>query len=517
MISRILVMLCILVQTVGCSQAKEADAPVPVKPAGPRPALALGVDIGGLSWFNNNRVYANLLVGNDWQFAAAGGNLQSMPPQYLGENGQLKPLPSGARAFQTMNHPNFSSGSVDIICRFEGKAKIEAIWHGLITDRRYGKGNIRFRWQTTPPRDDRPVIANIFVEISEIDPADPIRNVDCRETTLDPSVRFNPAFIKSVSGFSVIRYLGLMNQSTAPTLTWAMRKTVSNSSAQTDDGMPVEDLVALANEAQVSPWFTLPWQADDDYQRRFAQYVHAHLDPKLIAHVELGNEVWNDVFWAQYARFSTEAVARKLAAEPYEAVFKRYAQRLTEVMKIWTAVYKDRPKSLVRIAATQQVYIDSSKFVLGFEDTAKWVDALATAPYFAFDKNKYPVDSGLDNIFKGIDESIDIVLDQTTRHRAIADQYGVRYITYEAGQHITGLGDPLMKAINRDPRMERAYRRYIDGWRKRNGDLMTILQDVAGLDGGSAWGLREWLDQPLELAPKARAVAAYLPANSASK
>ena len=333
------------------------------------------------------------------------------------------------------------------------------------------------------------------------------------------SVRFNPAYVKSLRGFSVIRYLGLMNQSTAPTLTWATRKKVTNGSMQTADGVPVEDLVRLANEAQVSPWFNLPWQADDDYQRRFADYVHANLDPKLVAHVELANEVWNDVFWAPYARFETEGVARKLASDPYEGVFRRYGQRLTEVMKIWTEIYKDRPKSLVRIAATQFVYTDSSKFVLSQGDTAKWVDALAVAPYFAFDKKKYPLDSGLDNIFKGIDESIDAVLDQTERQRAVADQFGVRFITYEAGQHIAGLGnEPLMKAINRDPRMETAYRRYIDGWSKRNGDLMTILQDVAGIDGGSAWGLREWLDQPLDQAPKARAIAAYLPVeNKASK
>ena len=111
------------------------------------------------------------------------------------------------------------------------------------------------------------------------------------------------------------------------------------------------------------------------------------------------------------------------------------------------------------------------------------------------------------------------MLDQAEKQRAVADQFGVRFITYEAGQHIVGLGDPvLMKAINRDPRMETAYRRHIDGWRDRNGDLMTILQDVAGIDGGSAWGVREYLDQPLEQAPKARAVAAYLPAaNKVSK
>ena len=517
MIIRLLAIILLMIGTTGCSEAKQAEAVVVAK-TGPRPPLALGINIGGLEWYNNNRVYANLILGNNWRFAPKDGNLQDLPPQYMDADGWLRPIPAGARAFRAMNHPNFINGSVDIICRYTGKGDLEVIWHGLITDRRQGKNSFRFRWQTMVPPEDRPVIAHIFLEIQNVDPVDPIRNIDCRETTLDPAARFNPAYVKSLGGFSVIRYLGLMNQSTAPTLTWATRKKINNGSMMAGDGMPVEDLVQLANEAQVSPWFNLPWQADDDYQRRFADYVHANLDPKLIAHVELSNEVWNDVFWAPYSRFESEGVARKLASDPYEALLRRYGQRLTEVMKIWTEIYKDRPKSLVRIAATQFVYTDTSKFVLGQGDTAKWVDALAVAPYFAFDKNKYPLDSGLDNIFKGIDESIDGVLDQTDKQRAVADQFGVRFITYEAGQHITGLGEPLMKAINRDPRMETAYRRYIDGWRNRNGDLMTILQDVAGIDGGSAWGLREYLGQPLDQAPKARAVATYLPtANKASK
>ena len=514
MIYRMLAIIILVMGMTGCSDAKQANGT-----SGPRPPLAIGINLGGLDWYNNSRVYANLILGNHWQYTLKDGNWRDVPPELLTPDGWLKPLPADAIAFRSLNHPTFAIGHTDITCRYAGKADLEVTWHGLISDRRWGKNVFRFRWQTLPPPENRPSIANIFLEIRNNDPTDPIRNIDCRETTLDPAVRFNPAYVKSLSGYSVIRYLGPMNQSMAPLLTWAGRKKVTNSDMQRADGMPVEDLVQLANEAQINPWFSLPWQADDDYQRRFADYVHANLDPKLIAHVELGNEVWNGIFWVAYQRFESEGVARKLATDPYEAALRRYSQRMTEIMKMWTEIYKDRPKSIVRIAASQFVYTDTSKFVLGQGDAAKWVDALAVAPYFAFDKKKYPINSGLDTIFKGIDESIDGVLDQTDNQRAVADQYGVRFITYEAGQHIVGLGDDaLMKAINRDPRMETAYRRYIDGWAKRNGDLMTILQDVVGIDGGSAWGLREYLGQPLSDAPKARAVTPYLPsANNTSK
>ena len=516
MIQRLTSLLVLISAIAGCSSGTNAQSPAPAK----RPPLAVGINVGSTTWWNNNRIYANLILGNHWQIAGNEQKWTGVLSDFVGKDGWLRAVPPGTKAIRSLNHPNFTNGSTEIICRFEGKGQMAALWHGSVTDQRSGKNYVRFRWATQVPGKDREGIDNIFLEVTSVDPVDPIRNIDCRETTMDPKIRFNPAFVDSLRGFKVVRYLSFMNQVTTPVLTWEERKQLTNASQQTDDGMAVEDLVALANEAQVSPWFTLPYHADDEYQRRFADYVQANLDPKLVAHVELGNEVWNSGFYAQFERVQREGMARGLAPKNnYEAVLRRYAQRLTEVMKIWTTVYKDRPKSLVRIAATQNGYVDTSNMVLGFEDTAKWVDALAIAPYFSFDKKKYPLDSGMDNIFVGVDASIDETLALADKHRAIADKYGVRLIAYEAGQHILLPENiPMLKAINRDPRMETAYRRYIDGWRERNGDLMVLMQDVAATGRYGAWGLREYLGQPLSDAPKARAVATYLPpAKSASK
>lgn len=509
MIQRLATLLALVVAIAGCSSGTSAQPNAPAK----RPPLALGINIGGMPWWTNNRLYANLILGNRWQMQLPGKGWQYVPPELLDADGYVRPLPAGSIAYLSLNHPNFRTGLADIVCRYKGKGKLAAPWHGSVIDRYAGNNVVRFRWKTRPPPTDRDQIDNIYLQLTEIDATDPVRDIDCRETSMDPKIKFNPAFIESVQGYSVMRYLGLMNQRTTPVLTWAARKQVRNASQETDDGMAVEDLVALANEAQVSPWFTLPYHADDDYQRRFAEYVHANLDPKLVAHVELSNEVWNSVFYAVYSRVEREGVERGLSANnKYEGLFRRYAQRATEIMKIWTAVYKDRPQSLVRIVATQNAYIDTSNMVLGFEDTAKWVDALAIAPYFAYDKKKYALDSGLENIFVGINASIDETLALADRHRAIADKYGVRLITYEAGQHIVLSNDiAMLQAINRDPRMETAYRRYIDSWRAKQGDMMVLMQNEAPISRFGAWGLREYLGQPLNEAPKARAVAAYLP------
>jgi hypothetical protein len=516
MIRQLFALLAIFCAISGCSSGTQAQS----NAEGRRPALAIGVNTGSPTWWNQNRIYANLILGNHWQMALKDKGWQSMPPELITADGWLRPLPPGAIAFRSLNHPNFTKGYAEIICRYTGKGDLAALWHGSITEQVAGRNNVRFRWRTQPPSNDRVTIDNIYLQVTNIDAADPIRDIDCRETTMDPKIRFYPPYVASLRGFKVIRYLALMNQTTTPVLTWAGRKKVTNSSQITDDGMAIEDLVALANAAQVSPWFTLPYHADDDYQRRFASYVHENLDPGLVAHVELGNEVWNSVFYAQFERLQREGITRGLSPKNnYEALLRRYAQRTTEIMKIWTAVYKDRPRSLVRIAATQAAFVDTSNMVLGFEDTAKWVDALAIAPYFSFDKVKYPLNGDMAKIFAGMNESIETALGYVDKHRAIADRYGVRLIAYEGGQHIV-LPDniPLLKALNRDPRMETAYRRYIDGWATRTGDMMVLMQDVAPIGRHGAWGLREYVGQPLSDAPKARAALAYLPAaNIASK
>ena len=61
--------------------------------------------------------------------------------------------------------------------------------------------------------------------------------------------------------------------------------------------------MALANDLQADPWFTLPHLADDDLVRTYAEIVRDGLDPGLRAHVEFSNEIWNWQFaqahWAE--------------------------------------------------------------------------------------------------------------------------------------------------------------------------------------------------------------------------
>jgi hypothetical protein len=86
--------------------------------------------------------------------------------------------------------------------------------------------------------------------------------------------------------------------------------------------------------------------------------------------------------------------------------------------------------------------------ILKFEDAYKNADALAIAPYFGMNVpaqgeglnadtvSKWSVDQVLDYLEqKSLPESLKWIAD----NKKIADQYGVKLIAYEAGQHAVGI------------------------------------------------------------------------------
>src|SRR5205085_376698 len=132
---------------------------------------------------------------------------------------------------------------------------------------------------------------------------------------------------------------------------------------------------------RIDPWFNIPYGASDTYIRRFAQMAHDRLPPDRTVYVELGNEMWNPQFYATRQAMA-DSVAAKLSANPYEAELRQYALKSKHMLDIWTQVYADHPKRLVRIISPQMYNSYSTNTIMGYRDVAKSVDALAIAPYF---------------------------------------------------------------------------------------------------------------------------------------
>jgi hypothetical protein len=148
---------------------------------------------------------------------------------------------------------------------------------------------------------------------------------------------------------------------------------------------------------------------------------------------------------------------------------------------------------------------------MGFRDTAQYVDAIATAPYFGHDvfSGTYATLTDLNMIFSRINTAIDGAMTGAQANADVAKKYGKRFITYEAGQHVVTTNVSLAQSIQRDPRMATAYTRYMGLWKDKFGDALMLFADVGPIGQYGAWGMQEYVGQPMDKAPKFQAASAF--------
>lgn len=461
--------------------------------AGPVPPTTIGVNISPPAYYRA-RVFANLVMGTEW----GASNRMPLGPETVDPNGGLRQMPPGATMGRMLTPPNAGTRAVTIRCTWQGKAifRPASPW---VQNVRSASDSLSL---DARPKDTTGRIPPIPLNLTTTDAANPLRDLDCRETSLSPSARFDPRFLDSLRGFKVIRFMDWQRSNANEPVTWATRHTPRSIDVTKGDGVSIEDMIALSKELGADPWFNMPWNADDNYVEHFARLVHDSL-PDRTVYVELGNEVWNRSFLVSKQAME-EGRAQNLSNNLAEAGLMRYAQRLSHVLDIWARVYADRPKGLVRVASCQNSSY-CARTVLGFADTARHVDALATAPYFGTMLNRTPP-ANTDEAFGRMNAEIDRVLDLAASAKQVAAQHGKRYIAYEAGQHLLLRDMPLMEQIQRDPRMADAYKYYLESWRAKLGDTIMLYYSAGPIGRFGAWGLSEYIGQPIAEAPKLRAV-----------
>lgn len=456
----------------------------------------LGINLFGPDNFYRQQVYLNLIAQSEW-FSSRGQGWTPMLADQLDENGWVRRLQPGQTAPRPFVLPPPPFRPVQVRCEYQGQGEI---WTGGVARiLSHEEGLLILELAPTGVED------GAWIELLATDPADPVRDIDCRETTFSRDERFHPAFLDSIKGFKTIRFLDWQRINDNAPVSWSRRVTPRYSSQVSAGGASIEDMVDIANRTRADPWFLMPYRADEAYIRAFAELVHARLDPDRTVYVELGNEVWNDMFdAAQQAR--REGIALNLGdGDPSRAQALRYAQKTRVAMNIWTEVFADRPGQLVRVAASQHAWPELADVILAYQDTADWVDVLATAPYIWFDLDGLGV-SDLDRIFAAMPGAVDKTMVFAERNREIAARHGKGFIAYEGGQHLVTSDLDLARAVQRDPRMGEVYQRYLAQWDKRIGGTLTLYASNAPIGEYGSWGLTEYGGQSLELAPKLRAV-----------
>ncbi|UVO51480.1 hypothetical protein M0208_13560 [Sphingomonas sp. SUN019] len=472
------------------------------QPVGPAVPTDIGINLFGIAPYNRQQVFTNLIAQSEW-FASQGAGWTALPHDQVDARGWVRFLRAGQFAPRPLVLPPAPFITLAVRCTFAGRGRLSAGGVARLVAERPSSVDIML---TSEGRADE----GGWIQLEQTDPADPLRDVDCRDRALPQDQLFHPAFVASLRGFSAVRFLDWQRVNDNPVSIWETRTLPDASSQAGPGGVAVEHMVALANEASVDPWFIMPYNAEEDYIARFARYVHANLAPGRTAYVELGNEIWNDMF-AAARQAREEGLAAGLAPkdDPFRAQMRRYAQKSRAALRIWTGVFADRPTRLVRVISTQNVYPDLAEMVFDYEDTARWTDALATAPYITLDLNGRGA-GDVDWVYSRLDAAVDETIDFAARNKAIAARHGKRFITYEGGQHLVTRDMALAHRIQRDPRMAAIYTRYLERWRDRIGDRMMLYASTAPIGDYGAWGLTEYAGQPAADAPKLRAVRAFL-------
>jgi hypothetical protein len=315
---------------------------------------------------------------------------------------------------------------------------------------------------------------------------------------------FRNDFIQRWNKFPVWRFMDFMKTNNSQIVTWDDRQTPSKFGSTGE--LPIEDIVALANQAEIAPWVNIPHLANDQYITELAKYFKAHLNPKLKVYIEYTNEAWNPGF-LQY-KYMVEQ-GKTLGIDSYQY----YADRTLNIFKIWEKVYGGTD-NIVRVVASQEAAPTISEEILAWKDLAKHTDALAIGAYFGYEYGAILIEKTLSMTPEQLlltvrNESIPKSKTSLTAQKVIADKYHIPLIAYEAGQHLAPGGfsqnygwlpdnknlTDILTSANRLPMMYEAYLEYFKVWQDLGGGLLNWYLSTGKYVKYGSFGLLESLDK----------------------
>lgn len=476
------------------SAVAEAGAPHQSRP----PRSAIGINIGEVNYYTEQVVFLDLMKQSyDWGLFSNG-----RPPETDADGWPLALAPGHGAGFNT-----HIAAPGRYVILYEGDGEFNVSDGGRPLSGKPGRIEIQL---------DGPTAA---FRMTRTNPANPIRNIRIVPIEHEhdyEKVIFHPRFIELVKPFGTLRFLNFLRINGSKLAHWKDRPKTTDWAQGTEKGVALEYAISLCNQVRADCWILIPHMADDDYVRNAARLVRDKLDPALRVYVEYSNEIWN----YEQGDWIQQAGERAGMKAEWDTRLRYQARRSKEIFQIFGEVIQ--PERLVRVLAGQRWDV-RLRTVLDFEDAYKQADAIAIAPYFCgtlgYDENA-PLLRTLNSkqIAQLCLDDVDVIRKELQEFSALAKEYHLPLIAYEAGQHlVTGGGlhtdtalQQKLDEANRDPVMGQAYERYLETWREGGGENMVLFEFVRASSFWGRWGLLETMAKGVEQTPKYKATLEFM-------
>jgi hypothetical protein len=334
---------------------------------------------------------------------------------------------------------------------------------------------------------------------------------------------FTDEYVEAFTPFSTIRFMDWSKTNGSNpffgdadnTIDWQERKLPTDATQQRwgskKDGICWEYAIELANLTGKDMWINIPIHATDNYITELAKLIKNSLKPEIKVYVELSNEVWN---WASPF---PQSVYNKMAAEAEvnaggsilnadgstdanKWARRRVIRETYEISQIFKSVFgANSLNNRIRVIYAWQVVIPSQYreqldwAKANLPEVKGWLYGIAGAPYFNI--NGASDTATPEELLAKMRENSDKSVANKKTLKGIADEFGVKLMTYEGGSD-TG-GGSTTNVANRI-RAERSagikdvvIRDVIDNWYNVGGDLFMFLALESFYSRYGCWGLTE--------------------------
>jgi hypothetical protein len=348
----------------------------------------------------------------------------------------------------------------------------------------------------------------LTLQVRGLNPKDPLRDFHLLAPGYADNAKvFTDEFVRRVRPFGTIRFMDWQQTNGQAVKEWAERIRPTAFGRCGGKGVPLEEIVLLANATKRNVWVNVPLLASDDYVKQFATFLRDQLHADAVIHVEYGNELWN--FGFPHAKDNLLAArANERLTKPDD--FGRCAQQAADKLGRVARTFKDvfgAEKYAARVRPVvggfiANAYWAQTQLTWLKEHHAGLVREVAIAPYFGVEGDIADVDKPggtADAMFAKLNDWIDgPIAKWVGEHQATAKSFGVQLVAYEGGVHLTatnGVNQDLKRAMQNDKRMASTYRHLFDVWQKGGGGLFTQFGHISPHTKFGYWGLLESAEQ----------------------